>query len=96
MRGYLSASLDEDGAAIEYVWDVFDPDKRRAQRLNDVIAVKGSGDDPWALAGQAALDSVAAKSADDLAAYPLPHARGDPGRRRRAGQRRGAELRAPQ
>jgi hypothetical protein len=34
-----------------------------------VIAVKGSGDDPWALAGDAALTSVAAKSADDLAAY---------------------------
>ena len=69
VRGYLSASLDEDGASIEYVWDVFTADKRRAQRLNDVIAVKGSGDDPWALAGQAALNSVAAKSADDLAAY---------------------------
>jgi hypothetical protein len=69
VRGYLSASLTEDGASIEYVWDVFTSDKQRAQRLNDVIAVKGSGDDPWALAGDAALKSVAAKSADDLAAY---------------------------
>jgi len=69
VRGYLSADLTEDGASIEYVWDVFTADKRRAQRLNDVIAVKGTGDDPWALAGEAALKSVAAKSADDLAAY---------------------------
>jgi hypothetical protein len=69
VRGYLSASLSEDGASIEYVWDVFTADKHRAQRLNDVISVKGSGDDPWALAGEAALSSVAAKSADDLAAY---------------------------
>ena len=69
VRGYLSADLTEDGASIEYVWDVFTADKRRAQRLTDVIAVKGSGDDPWALAGEAALTSVAAKSADDLAAY---------------------------
>jgi hypothetical protein len=69
VRGYLSADLTEDGASIEYVWDVFTADKHRAQRLNDVIAVKGSGDDPWALAGEAALRSVAAKSADDLAAY---------------------------
>ena len=68
-RGYLSAALTEDGASIEYVFDVFTADKRRAQRLNDVIAVKGTGDDPWALAGEAALKSVAAKSADDLAAY---------------------------
>jgi hypothetical protein len=69
VRGYLSAELTSDGASIEYVWDVFTADKQRAQRLNDVIAVKGSGDDPWALAGEAALTSVAAKSADDLAAY---------------------------
>ncbi len=69
VRGYLSASLTADGASIEYVWDVFTADKQRAQRLNDVIAVKGSGDDPWALVGDAALTSVAAKSADDLAAY---------------------------
>ena len=66
----LSLGLaDEDGASVEYVWDVFTADKQRAQRLNDVIAVKGEGDDPWALAGDAALASVAAKSADDLAAY---------------------------
>ena len=69
VRGYLSAELTDDGASIEYVWDVFTADKQRAQRLSDAIAVKGSGDDPWALAGEAALKSVAAKSADDLAAY---------------------------
>ena len=69
VRGYLSAALTEDGASIEYVWDVFTADKRRAQRLRDVIAVKGSADDPWALAGEAALGRVAARSADDLAAY---------------------------
>jgi hypothetical protein len=69
VRGYLSAASIEDGAAIDYVWDLFTADKRRAQRLSDEIAVKGSGDDPWALADEAALKSVAARSADDLAAY---------------------------
>ena len=69
VRGYLSATATADGATLEYVWDVFGPDKQRAQRLNDVISVKGAGDDPWAIAGEAALTSVAAKSADDLAAF---------------------------
>ncbi len=69
VRGYLSASPTEDGAEIEYVWDVFTADKQRVQRLSDVIEVKGEGDDPWALAGEAVLTSVAAKSADDLAAF---------------------------
>ncbi len=69
VRGYLSADATSEGASIEYVWDVFTKDKQRAQRLNDVIAVPGTGDDPWASGGGAALTSVAAKSADDLAAY---------------------------
>ena len=69
VRGYLSASPTEDGAEIEYVWDVFAADKQRVQRLNDVVEVQGAGGDPWALAGEAVLTSVAAKSADDLAAF---------------------------
>ncbi len=68
VRGYLSAYPTADGVAVEYVWDVFTRDKQRMQRVNDVLEVKGSGGDPWTIAGQAALSSVAAKSADDLAA----------------------------
>ncbi len=86
VRGYLSATLNKDGAALEYVWDVFGPDRRRAQRLNDVVEVKGTGDDPWAMIGEAALSSAAAKSADDLAAFlsttpeakPIPMAQAAP------------------
>jgi len=69
VRGYLSAYRTADGAALEYVWDVFTRDKQRAQRVNDVLEVKGEGADPWTIVGQAALASVAAKSADDLAAF---------------------------
>lgn len=69
VRGYLSAALARDGATVDFVWDVFTPDKHRAQRLSDTIVVRGSGDDPWAMVGEAALDSIAAKCADDLAGY---------------------------
>jgi hypothetical protein len=69
VRGYLTASPIEGGAEVDVVWDVFTPDKQRAQRLSDAIAVKGSGDNAWAMIDDAALDSVAAKCADDLAAY---------------------------
>ena len=69
VRGYLTATPIEGGAEVDLVWDVFTPDKQRAQRLSDAIAVRGAGDDAWAMIGDAALDSVAAKSADDLAAY---------------------------
>ena len=47
----------------------FSPPTSAVQRLNDVVEVKGAGGDPWALAGEAVLASVAAKSADDLAAF---------------------------
>ena len=69
VRGYVTASPIEGGAEVDIVWDVFTPDKKRAQRLSDAIAVKGSGDDAWAMIDDAALNSVAAKCADDLAAY---------------------------
>jgi hypothetical protein len=69
VRGYLTASLVQGGSEIDFVWDVFTPNKRRAQRLSDTIAFRGQGDDPWAMVDQAAIDSIAAKCADDLAAY---------------------------
>ena len=69
VRGYLTASPIEGGAEVDVVWDVFTPDKKRAQRLSDAIGVKGSGEDAWAMIDDAALNSVAAKCADDLAAY---------------------------
>jgi hypothetical protein len=69
VRGYVTASLIEGGAEVDIVWDVFTPDKQRAQRLSDAVAVRGSGDDAWAMIDDAALNSVAAKCADDLAAY---------------------------
>jgi hypothetical protein len=69
VRGYLTASTIEGGAEIDIVWDVFTSDKKRAQRLSDAIAVRGAGDDAWAMIDDAALNSIAAKCADDLAAY---------------------------
>src|SRR5947209_7231434 len=68
VRGYLTASPIENGARIDFVWDVFARDKRRVQRLSDAIAVRGTGEDPWAMVSSAALDSIAGKCADDLAA----------------------------
>jgi hypothetical protein len=69
VRGYFTAAPAQDGATVNFVWDVFTADKQRAQRLSDAIFIRGSGDDPWAMVSDAALDSIAAKCADDLAAY---------------------------
>ncbi len=69
VRGYLTAYAVPEGTAITYVWDVFDNQKRHAQRVDDTITLKESAGDPWSLADDAVMASVAGKSADDLAAY---------------------------
>ena len=68
VRGYLSAWPVEGGTSIGYVWDVFDKARNRIRRTEDAIVVKGSSDDPWSLVTDQALASLAARSADDLAA----------------------------
>lgn len=67
VRGYMSMSPAEGGATFAFVWDVYDSKKRRAQRIDDSIFVKGATAVPEAI-DDAALNQIAGKSADDLAA----------------------------
>ena len=69
VRGYLTAYPAQGGTALAYVWDIYDAGKQRAQRLTDGLIVKGAAADPWSLIDDKALVSIAAKSADDLAAF---------------------------
>jgi hypothetical protein len=69
VRGYLDVSGGEGGAIVTYVWDVFDRRGRRAQRVEDSIALGSSTADPWSLVDDRVLQSIASRSADDLAAF---------------------------
>jgi hypothetical protein len=68
-RGYISAYPIEDGARLTYVWDIYDRNAHRAQRLNDEITLKGVAADPWSLVDASALRALAQRSAGELAAY---------------------------
>ena len=68
-RMYLTAYPVEGGAAVSFVWDVFDGQKRRQQRIENAILLKGSAGDPWSLLNDQAIASVAGQSAEDLAAW---------------------------
>jgi hypothetical protein len=68
-RGYLSAYPIEDGARLTYVWDIYDRNAHRAQRINDEITLKGAAADPWSLVDASALKALAQRSAGELAAY---------------------------
>ena len=67
VHGYLSATRNSGGAVIGYVWDVFDSHQRRIQRVEDQIVAPGAAADPWSLANDRVLSSLAAKSAAGLA-----------------------------
>lgn len=71
IQGHLGAFPAEGGVAVAWVWDVFDARKQRLQRMEDRIVVKavGPGSDPWQAVDERVLDSVANRSADDLAAF---------------------------
>jgi hypothetical protein len=67
---HLSAYPAANGAsALAYVSDVFDAKKSRTQRLGDDIVLKGTAGDPWSLVDDKAVEAIAARSADDLAAF---------------------------
>ena len=83
VRGYLTASPIEGGAEVDLVWDVFTPDKQRAQRLSDAIAVRGAGDDAWAMIG----DAGARQRRRQIAPTISPPISPTPPRRRRRARR---------
>lgn len=68
VRGYLSARPEGEATAVAFVLDVFDSNKRRTQRIEDEVLLKGQAADPWSLVDDSALAAVAVRSADDLAA----------------------------
>jgi hypothetical protein len=67
VRGYLNATDAADGATFALVWDVYDSKKRRTQRIDDWVFVKGAKGNLETV-DDATLTKIATKSADDLAA----------------------------
>jgi hypothetical protein len=67
---HLTAYPAGNGAtALAYVSDVFDARKNRTQRLGDAVVLKGTAADSWSLVDDKSVETIAARSADDLAAF---------------------------
>lgn len=71
VRGYLDAHGTEDGkTALAFVWDVFDTQKRRAQRLQGEALKSGAaGANPWGQLDQATVSRAAAESMNAIAGF---------------------------
>ena len=67
VRGYLSAAPGERGTDVAYVYDVFNADRRRVERISDILTLPGSASSAWAAINDQAMASLAGRSADDLA-----------------------------
>jgi len=70
LKGYLSAYEVEGGTALAWVWDMYDTsDEKRARRVDGAQVVKKSSAEPWSSIDDAALQSAAASSMNEVASY---------------------------
>ncbi len=69
IRGDMSAYATDAGIAVAYVWDVYDSGRRRMQRVEDEIIIKGNAADPWSVVDEKTLATIAGRSADEIAAF---------------------------
>jgi hypothetical protein len=71
IRGYLKAEPTADGGtALAFVWDVFDAQQRRAQRVTGSSPIKAaSKKNPWDGLDKEALARLAARSMDEIATF---------------------------
>ncbi len=71
IRGYLTAAPAQEGTRYSCVWDVFDRQGRRAQRLTDEVIAKnpGKSDGGWEALDDKTLFEAARHGAEDLAAF---------------------------
>jgi hypothetical protein len=69
VRGYLAAEPTEDGqTALAFVWDVYDAQKRRAQRVQGAAVARSSTGD-WSGVDQTTVSKAASESMDQIAQF---------------------------
>jgi hypothetical protein len=70
IRGYLVAAADAKGSKLSYIWDITDKSGKRAKRIQGDELIEGKkGGDPWALVDDAAIERIAAKTADEIVVW---------------------------
>ena len=68
VRSYLAAQTIRGQSSIDWVWDVYDRDQRRALRLAGTEPVARSGGDTWAAADDMTLRRIAQAGLSGLSA----------------------------
>lgn len=69
VRGYMATTQAGSGATVSYVWDVFDPERRRSTRISGEERIEAHGRDAWAGVDDAAAGRIASRSMDQIATW---------------------------
>ncbi|MGL4289704.1 MAG: hypothetical protein ACRCVA_25350 [Phreatobacter sp.] len=69
VRGYMATARSGDTTTVSYVWDVFDPERRRSTRIVGEERVQARGSDAWSGLDEAAASRIASRSMDQIAIW---------------------------
>lgn len=69
IRGYLVAAADPKGTKLSYIWDVSDKANKRKRIQGEELIEGKKGGDPWTVVDEAAMQRVATKAIEEIAAY---------------------------
>ena len=69
LRGYIVAARERSKAKISYIWDVTDQTGKRVHRITGEEIVAGAGKDPWAAVTPSVVQSIADKTAKQVASW---------------------------
>ncbi len=75
LRGYIVAAREKTGSKISYIWDVTDQTGKRANRITGEEFASGAGKDPWSSVTPQIVQSIADKTAAQIASW-LPGSSG--------------------
>ena len=69
LRGYIVAAREKTGSKISYIWDVTDQGGKRANRITGEEFASGTGKDPWSSVTPQIVQSIADKTAAQIASW---------------------------
>ena len=69
LRGYIVAAREKTGSKVSYIFDVTDKADKRVNRVTGEEFAAGTGKDPWATVTPQVIQSIADKTATQIASW---------------------------
>jgi hypothetical protein len=69
VRGYMATARSGEATTVSYVWDVFDPERKRSTRITGEERIQPRGGDAWSGVDEAAAGRIASRSMSQIATW---------------------------